>query len=580
MKPSSQFVLSLIGVTALGAVLRLYLIGDQILLDDEWHGLQYVLSRPLESVWLDYNAAVNSSRPYNVYRWILLYTIGWSEIALRLPVLVCGILTPPVLAALARRHVGEKAALYFGFLLAASPFLVFYGRFCRSYGLVALLAPLCLLSLVGLLTTGKTRWAVLYVVTSTLAVYSHLTALTVALSMLCGAAVAWSVDRHRAGGARLQVNGWHLAAAGSLVIVLLAIILAPVIEGSARLPVGVGQISISTLSGSLRMLGGTGSTEVGIVMAVFSIAGWIILTRRNGLVGGLCLATVVASILMVVLTHPYQVSHPIVFLRYLMPVVPWFYLFVAVALAALLAELQERWGTQRKGNLLLDVGVVCLLLSLLFLGPWRDVYRRPGNFSNHAAFQGDYRALRWDISENRHIVKGKQIPAGQVPRFYREIADSPEIQSIIEYPFDVANAHNLLWYYQYFHRKRVFVGYVRGDRLVGSIPIEGYLTLAFLLDNVLAQVPAKGTLRFANMIDVLDEKRVRSIGASFLILHKHLHTVQFGIYGRPNFITKFQYPSVPWIRQIYEQSWGAPMYEDAELVVFSIPAPPSSTPSP
>ena len=75
-----------------GTVLRLYLISSQILIDDEWHGLNYVIGRSFLYVFTNHGLGANSI-PMNLYCWFLLKTFGWSELLLRTPIIIAGILS-------------------------------------------------------------------------------------------------------------------------------------------------------------------------------------------------------------------------------------------------------------------------------------------------------------------------------------------------------------------------------------------------------------------------------------------------------------------------------------------------------
>src|SRR5690348_6042248 len=96
------FAAALVSAAVAGFFLRWYLLRDQVLLDDEWHGLFYVIGR--SPMWLLTHFSVPGATciPLNVYTWAVGATFGWSEMALRLPSLVCGILCVVVCPLLAR----------------------------------------------------------------------------------------------------------------------------------------------------------------------------------------------------------------------------------------------------------------------------------------------------------------------------------------------------------------------------------------------------------------------------------------------------------------------------------------------
>ncbi len=120
-----------------GVVLRLYLIRDQVLLDDEWHGMSYVYGKSAWYLLTHFPLALATCPPLNLYRWVLLHSFGWNEILLRLPSLLAGISGLLVLPLALKDLVGRRTLIFFTWLLAISPFLIFYSRVIRPYSVVA-----------------------------------------------------------------------------------------------------------------------------------------------------------------------------------------------------------------------------------------------------------------------------------------------------------------------------------------------------------------------------------------------------------------------------------------------------------
>ena len=52
----------------LGSGLRLALVGDQVVLDDEWHSLSFVSDKSFGEPWTQFNRNANAI-PTNLYRW-------------------------------------------------------------------------------------------------------------------------------------------------------------------------------------------------------------------------------------------------------------------------------------------------------------------------------------------------------------------------------------------------------------------------------------------------------------------------------------------------------------------------------
>jgi hypothetical protein len=111
--PSMPSVRVLIaGAVVLGAVLRLHGIDDQLLLSDEWHALHAAALAPVRRL-LSLVTFGATSIPMNVYARLLLDGPGWSELSLRLPSLIAGLVTLFVVPLLVRGVLRPRATVLF-----------------------------------------------------------------------------------------------------------------------------------------------------------------------------------------------------------------------------------------------------------------------------------------------------------------------------------------------------------------------------------------------------------------------------------------------------------------------------------
>ena len=120
----------------IGAFLRLYQLGHQILAEDEWHAIDVALHAGYRQIFSDFGDGGHSI-PMALYNKLLLDTTGLSEFAIYAPFVFFGIVTTLILPLLARKFIGGHTVL-FSSLLCLSPLLIFYSRFARPYGLIAL----------------------------------------------------------------------------------------------------------------------------------------------------------------------------------------------------------------------------------------------------------------------------------------------------------------------------------------------------------------------------------------------------------------------------------------------------------
>ncbi|HSY44121.1 MAG TPA: glycosyltransferase family 39 protein, partial [Candidatus Acidoferrum sp.] len=274
-KDNLLFLLALASAVIVGFFLRVYLLKDQIFADDEWHGLYYVIGK--SPFWLLTHFSIPGATcvPLNLYTWILGATIGWSELGLRLPSLICGILCVLVCPLLAREIIGTRQSAWLALLLAISPLLIFYSRICRPYSAVALFAFAAILFAARWARFGGWRTGVLYIVAAILAVYFHLFAIITALAPALAAIIYHLL--FRISGKKDQVtvrpplHHWILAAAIILTVSAL-LLLVPMIQSmrSTFFTIALkGSFNIQSLPPISMLLAGAGQP---VLIALFWVA--------------------------------------------------------------------------------------------------------------------------------------------------------------------------------------------------------------------------------------------------------------------------------------------------------------------
>ncbi len=144
----------LLGLTLLGAGLRLYGLGRQSLWTDEMHtlavaGIPFRQETP-DWQWRDLLEVTQGPLFMGMaHAWSAL--VGTSEAALRLLPAAFSIATIPALCVLSAKLVGFPAAAFAALLLAVSPFHVWYAQEFRGYSLVILAAVVSTALLLDLL---------------------------------------------------------------------------------------------------------------------------------------------------------------------------------------------------------------------------------------------------------------------------------------------------------------------------------------------------------------------------------------------------------------------------------------------
>lgn len=167
-------ITALLGLAGVAAALRLFQLGKQSLWVDEAYTAYLARLTPLGYIDNVRHSVRNILPP--LYFALLHYwtgLVGWSEVTLRLPSVVAGVLIVPLLYALMARLFDPMTGLLAAGSVAVSLFHVSYSQEARMYELLTLLSLGSLYLLVRLLDDGRPRQAAALAVVDALVVYTH-----------------------------------------------------------------------------------------------------------------------------------------------------------------------------------------------------------------------------------------------------------------------------------------------------------------------------------------------------------------------------------------------------------------------
>lgn len=376
----------------LGTWLRLDQFFVQTLLDDEWHTV-HQLVRSVPAQFLLTLGIADHSIAMTAYNWLLLETIGLSETGMRLPSLLAGLASMPLLPLLMRGTLGWRVAAVGVLLVAVSPLLINYSRMARPYALTLLLSFAVLALLARAIAGARARWGLVAAaaLAAGLAVWLH--ALTVpflaapllalALQTLRGRGLAWPA-----------LLGTLALVGGAMALALLPPLLHDL--GALSAKAGRDLPQLDTLQGVLHVWLGTGSVPA--VLAGLGLAAlgartvWQSGPVARWTVGGLAL-----TLLAVLVVRPAWVFNPLTFGRYLLPALPLWLLMIATGLVRgtdlVLAGLSSPAGTapatlRRAATL---VSALLLAAALVATSPTPALLQHPNGNTQHYYYQFDYR---------------------------------------------------------------------------------------------------------------------------------------------------------------------------------------------
>ena len=233
----------LLGLMAVGAMVR-FAVARQELFADELATYWIVSTRGLTGVVETVSTTAEITPPLSFLLSWISSRLGSSPELVRLPALIAGIASIPLVYSVGARTVGRGAALLAAALTTLSPFMIFYSAEARGYAVLMALVLLSTLAMLIAVERGGMWWWVLYGASVCLAAYTHYTAVYVLAAQLAWA--LWTQPRSRTpllvatGSAALLFAPWLPSLKGDLdsptAVILGA--LSPVDGHSMRLALG------------------------------------------------------------------------------------------------------------------------------------------------------------------------------------------------------------------------------------------------------------------------------------------------------------------------------------------------------
>jgi hypothetical protein len=551
----------------IGLFFRLYGLPRQLLLDDEWHSLNFVLDKSFGDVLTTHGLGANCI-PQNVINWIFLHTVGWSELSLFLPSVLCGIAGLLLFPWLVSRLAGRTVALLFSYLFALSPCVIFYSRIVRPYPMVLFFGFLAILCLLIWIREGHPRLLSAYALSGFMAIYFHLYA---ALPVLAPWAALFllALFRREPDPRAPWLSRAALLRTGILMGLLLVVFLGPAhwtnpwwlnVQGLSHATLSGLREFLSLLSGSFRPLV-NGSFAA---LVAYGLWHWL---RKDVPVGLALLSAWAAFGLLLIVATQDGMHAAIQIARYNIVLFP-----VALLLAASgLEQVFVRLAPARSDRFRLLAGLL-LIAGLAAGGPLKRTFSLPNHFMHHSAFQDSYAPIDWSKSRVRLLTPLPQMPRERIPPFYFEVARDPSVPGLIEYPMYIGDPLNFHYYYQHFHRKPVAIGYVP-DYPLPPLPTRNEAVFQTTTpDYVFSRAHALGLggqLRFASLLPLTDSARWRrSHRGWLLVLHRNLLQETLGI--RLNSPDAHYLPPAL-LPYSLNAAFGAPVFSDSQIVAWRIP---------
>ena len=524
-----------------GVVLRLANLPQQMLGDDELHVIRIITGESIAWILTHYSAT-DYGLPLALFfkGWMVL---SWplTEMTLRLPMLVSGLLFLAGMPLIIRRLAGASVAGWFIWLLAIAPSLVFYSRIVRTYMPVTLLAYGAVWCFYFWLIEGRRRWAMGYVLLAALAVYWHLVAFPFVLAPLF-----FAVGRKWLAPNVVMISWSQLLFLGVMaggMIFLFQLPALPSLMALSASKQGVGMIEWVTLQENLYLQAGSRWPLLVSLFWLLAAGGWVYLYRLRPEVAGFTVCLGLGHLVGLGLLAPYGLEVPHIFGRYILLILPLFLLWVACGLVGFSVAFAPRglrgWG----------MAAAAILLVLLFLsGPFTRASFWQTTLTHHNDFMRFNCELPTFVREN-------------VPVFYQELAQQPaDSVTLLEYPWDWTwHYGHINLAYQLFHQQTV----------IGSAS-----NIPFVADS---------RLSLQSLIPPAPDRFEQS-SARYLVVHRDWLAEEMRLennpcLGLPIEATDSRGRDPRWLTwrtsaqemaHQLEQLWGQPTYADEWLLVWDL----------
>ena len=489
-----------------GAALRLWNLRDQILGGDETHAIRAALNFPLSRILVTYQVTDNCIPLTALYKLFLMGGLHLSEMLMRLPVLLCGLAALVAMPAAFEERLGRRTVLVYRWFLAISPALVLYSRIARSYMPMVLFSFGAVMAFEAWWRTRSWRSGAAYVGLGALAVWFHLGAGPIVAAPFLFAA-ADALVRRESLGRDLR----HLFGLGLALTAAFALFLVPAL-GSLREVVATKHMEQSIpwrhmLPELFRLQAGTASGWLALLFWLSTLAGLALLFRRDRRLALYTVTVVAGHVVGLLILSPFGLASPVIFGRYLLPVLPFVLLWTASAF--------------------LPVSIPLLLL-LLARGPFADPETLRTSFLHHNDFVGFYKPR-------------PAVSPDAVPDFYRGLHG----ETVVEFPWlFMWDANRTFYLYQEVHRGRVVVS--SPQRLLYEPPLS--------LRNAAAPEP---------------EAICRS-GARYLIVHHNLAREEDRFGSIDPSLRRLLRISAAAFGDRVKEAWGPAAYADPVLRAWDL----------
>ncbi len=535
---SPAWALAVILAMLAGVWLRLDQFTGQVLIDDEWHVVHQLLQHGPGAMFFDFGYA-DYSIPLGILAWYEAQSWGLTEVMLRMPMLVCGIVALIVFPLYVAPRVSRATSALFAILLAISPLLVVYSRLARPYAITLLLGWIAHAAFHRFngAHPGRAGAGLTYAFAATLATWLHPLIAPFALAPL-----VWGLGSayRRAPMVRRATLRRLLLLMGATALMVAALILPPLFANPQSLAAksGTDVPGIETLTGVWYAWLGTPSTTavvVGVALAAWGAPEmWRVLPEaRTGALG------VALTLVAVLVSRPMWSFNPLTLARYLLPFVPLLLLFVAAGAARLAYRLAAPGNA--RGWVAFGVVLALPVMALVVDSPLGPMLRYPNAQALDSLFYIDFRS-------ERNPIVGYQAAIPLSPFWARLAEEPPGSIHIAAAPF----------YFESYDWDAP-----RWEGLAHQKIVPGFLT-GLCVDKRWGEVPLDARFRFRNAVHLADDDALARKRIDYVVWQKPYVQVSKSAPVAKGTDTAH-------CEAALRAKFGAPAFEDSTIIAFRVP---------
>lgn len=527
-----------IAIASVACFLRLTQLGQQVLIDDEWHALHALMRLDYWGIFLSFGHA-DHSIPLTLLFKFLAETIGLSEWRMRIWPLLGGVTTVALVPMMLRPWLKNYEPWLVAILIAISPILIHFSRYVRPY---ALTIPLTFAAVVALWRwwhDGNRRWGFVFVPTAVIAGWMHpLTLLFTGSALLWFGLVALKdLLRHSDMTGLMKVVPLALLTVALSSVLVLPPMLADPHSLAAK--AGVNELEWPTVVWAWELVVGTSHWGMAFLMLVLAMVGLGVAFRRDGWFVSYWLFITTLAAVVVSLLNPAWVHHALVPVRYLSVAIPMIFVLIAVGVVATLTWVNQ-FNPKYVSISVTGVALALWLSGLVASGPLHVTYGQLNQFAGAARYHHDY-----DYEQNPYVLKLEHI---DLPPIYQTMAQAPGEWVLIEAPWSFESHSTSLVHFQRRHQMPIKIGMMTGlcaQTFYGELPYND----------------TKRRWLFENFVHLADLPSALADHNRFVVLN-----------------TQSPYPDVPLPGDIngcveqFAKTWGTPWHQDDYRIIYRLPA--------